>query len=128
MEFINRPEPDGGDIRMQYKNVIKGRFIERPNRFIAQVEVDGQIETVHVKNTGRMKELLLPKIPVSLDVSDNPARKTRCDLITVQKMMPDGSVQIVNVDSQAPNQVAEEWIRSGRGPFSEQAVVRREVK
>lgn len=113
---------------MKYGNVVKGHFIERPNRFIARVEIDGQVEEVHVKNTGRMKELMIPGTRVSLEVSDNPNRKTRCDLITVEKTLPDGSVQIVNVDSQVPNQAAEEWLRAGRGPFSADAKVRREVK
>ncbi len=91
---------------MKYKNVIKGRFIERPNRFIARVDIDGRVETVHVKNTGRCRELLVPGANVILSVSDNPVRKTRCDLIAVYKE----GFGLVNMDSQAPNAVVREWL------------------
>ena len=70
---------------MRYNRTVEARFISRPNRFIAQVEVAGKIETVHVKNTGRCKELLLPDSRVILSEADNPARKTRYDLIAVEK-------------------------------------------
>lgn len=106
---------------MKYSKVISGKFIERPNRFIAIVDIDGNRETVHVKNTGRCRELLVPGCTVFLAVSDNPNRKTRCDLIAVKK-----GAHLINMDSQAPNDVAEEWLRKG-GLFSENAVIRREV-
>ena len=86
----------------------KGTFLERPNRFIAYVEIDGNKETVHVKNTGRCAELLKPGATVYLQESDNPERKTRWDLIGVKK----GS-RLINMDSQIPNKIVEEWIRSG---------------
>ena len=110
---------------MRYKNVIKAKFIARPNRFIAFCEVDGKRETVHVKNTGRCRELLVPDSTVYLDVSDNPERKTKYDLVTVEKKTPRGNIMI-NMNSQAPNAAAYEWISSG-GYFGEGAVVRREV-
>ena len=111
---------------MRYSHVIRGTFVARPNRFIAYVTVDGVTETVHVKNTGRCRELLVPGCTVYLSVSDNPARKTKYDLIAVEKCRPDGSVWRINMDSQAPNEAAAEWL--GRcGLFSPRATVRREV-
>lgn len=91
---------------MKYKSIIHGTFHSRPNRFIAKVYVDGVLETVHVKNTGRCKELLLPGAEVILEVSDNPARKTKYDLIAVYKE----SLGLVNIDSQLCNKVAGEWL------------------
>jgi sugar fermentation stimulation protein A len=111
---------------MKYKKIVAGRFTNRPNRFIARVEVDGAIETVHVKNTGRCRELLIPGCTVYLAESDNPARKTRYDLIAVEKVTERGGLMI-NMDSQVPNDVAGEWLRSS-GLFSDEAVIRREVK
>lgn len=93
---------------MKYENICKGYFIDRPNRFIAHVEIDGEIETVHVKNTGRCAELLKPGAEVYLQDSMNPARKTRYDLIGVKK----GDRQ-VNMDSQVTNTVVREWIEEG---------------
>ena len=93
---------------MQYQAVKKGIFLHRPNRFIAQVEIDGQTETVHVKNTGRCRELLIPGATVYLEESSNPNRKTRFDLIAVEK----GNL-LINMDAQAPNQVFREWAESG---------------
>ena len=102
---------------MKYKNTVVGRFIDRPNRFIAHVAVapccDATIETVHVKNTGRCRELLTPNAEVILEVSDNPARKTKYDLITVMKP----GMGWVNIDSQVPNTVVKEWLESGRSCF-----------
>ena len=95
---------------MRYRKTIEARFVSRPNRFIAQVDVNGQIETVHVKNTGRCKELLLPDSRVILSEADNPDRKTRYDLIAVEK----ARLGLVNIDSQAPNKVMAEWL-SGQG-------------
>lgn len=90
---------------MKYKNIEKAKFISRPNRFIAKVEIDGQEVTVHVKNTGRCKELLLPGCTVYLEKSDNPNRKTLYDLVAVE-----AEVGLVNIDSQAPNVVVKEWL------------------
>lgn len=93
---------------MQYQNVKRGRFLARPNRFIAHVELEGQTEVVHVKNTGRCRELLVPNAAVYLEKSANPARKTQYDLIAVEK-----GPLLVNMDAQAPNQVFREWAESG---------------
>ena len=93
---------------MKYRNVIPAAFIDRPNRFIAHVEIDGRRETVHVKNTGRCRELLLPGAEVWLAGSDNPNRKTAWDLIAVRK----SNGLLVNIDSQAPNAVAREWLET----------------
>lgn len=94
---------------MKYHHIVKGKFIERPNRFIAYVNVEGEKENpqkVHVKNTGRCRELLIPGADVYLEKSDNPNRKTKYDLVKVVK----GNC-LVNMDSQAPNQVVGEWLR-----------------
>ena len=112
---------------MKYKNILKGAFIERPNRFIAKVIADGCEHTVHVKNTGRCRELLVKGCTVYLEESDNPQRKTRFDLVAVEKIREDGSVLLVNMDSQSPNTAAFEWVISS-GMFSADAEVRREVK
>ncbi len=93
---------------MKYRNVIPAVFLDRPNRFIAHVDIGGRRETVHVKNTGRCRELLLPGAEVWLSGSDNPARKTAYDLIAVRK----STGLLVNIDSQAPNTVAREWLDS----------------
>ena len=93
---------------MQYRNMIPGEFRSRPNRFIAKVMIDGHEETVHVKNTGRCRELLTPGAAVWCQKSDNPNRKTQFDLITVRK-----GERLINMDSQAPNIAAGEWLRSG---------------
>jgi len=91
---------------MKYQKTIKGKFHNRPNRFIAKVWIEGVLETVHVKNTGRCKELLLPNVDVILEISDNPNRKTKYDLIAVYKE----NLGWVNIDSQAPNKVVKEWL------------------
>lgn len=88
---------------MRYREVIEGVFIQRPNRFIAYCEIGGVKETCHVKNTGRCRELLISGVRVVCSVSDNPSRKTRYDLIAVYK-----GDRLVNIDSQAPNQVVGE--------------------
>lgn len=96
---------------MKYKKIVQGKFLDRPNRFIAHVEINGKTETVHVKNTGRCKELLVPCCKVILeDCTDNPARKTAYDLIAVYKHCDDGRVLLINMDSQAPNKVVAEWL------------------
>ena len=94
---------------MKYENTKRAVFLDRPNRFIAHVDLNGQTETVHVKNTGRCKELLIPGTEVILEESVNPARKTKYDLICVNK-----SGRWINLDSQVPNKAAAEWIRAGR--------------
>lgn len=110
---------------MQYKNIVPGKFISRPNRFIAHVEIDGVDTVVHVKNTGRCKELLVLGCTVYLEKSDNPARKTPYDLIAVEKVVLAKSAAeknktiMINMDSQAPNKVAAEWIRSRQELFPE---------
>ena len=106
--------------------VIPARFISRPNRFIALVDVNGRTETVHVKNTGRCRELLVPGATVYLAAAENPARKTPYDLIAVDKSLPDGRTVTVNMDSQAPNAIAAEWLPVS-GLFPETATIRREV-
>lgn len=93
---------------MIYSNMTPGIFLSRPNRFIAHIEIDGQTEVVHVKNTGRCRELLPVGAAVWCQRSDNPSRKTKYDLITVRK----GS-RLINMDSQAPNIAAREWLLSG---------------
>ena len=93
---------------MIYDRMVPGTFLERPNRFIAYVEVEGRKETVHVKNTGRCAELLQTGARVYLQESDNPDRKTKWDLIAVEK----GS-RMVNMDSQIPNKVVKEWLEAG---------------
>ena len=87
-------------------SVVKAKFIARPNRFIALVELNGETVTVHVKNTGRCKELLPPGATVYLAASANPARKTPYDLVAVEKVRPDGTTLFINMDSQAPNDIA----------------------
>jgi sugar fermentation stimulation protein A len=93
---------------MTYANMIPGTFLARPNRFIAHVEIDGQTEVVHVKNTGRCRELLPVGAEVWCQKSDNPNRKTKYDLITVRK-----GQRLINMDSQAPNAAAKEWLLAG---------------
>ena len=93
---------------MRYCNMIPGIFRARPNRFIAHIEIDGQLEICHVKNTGRCRELLVPGAKVWCQVCDNPNRKTKFDLIAVQK-----GDRLINMDSQAPNAAAKEWLLAG---------------
>jgi sugar fermentation stimulation protein A len=107
---------------MRYKNTTDARFIERLNRFVAHVELDGRIEKVHVKNTGRLKELLIPGADVVLARTDNPARKTQYDLIVVYK----SGLGWVNIDSQAPNQVVKEWLESSPMPFENITLLKQE--
>lgn len=93
---------------MKYERIISGRFLERPNRFIAYIDVDGRREKVHVKNTGRCRELLQPNAQVYLEQSDNPERSTAFDLVAVKK-----GDRIINMDSQAPNKAVGEWLETG---------------
>lgn len=93
---------------MRYANMVSGVFLARPNRFIAHIEIDGSVEICHVKNTGRCRELLPPGVQVFCQRSDNPHRKTKYDLITVKK-----GQRLINMDSQAPNAAAKEWLLAG---------------
>ena len=122
---------------MKYNQVVPGTFLQRPNRFIAHVLINGKEEICHVKNTGRCRELLIPGCTVYCAVSDNPQRKTKYDLIAVEKIIesqtifanagitsqygkstPEAhSTLLVNMDSQAPNAAVKEWLRSGAAPF-----------
>lgn len=97
---------------MQYKHIQEAVFCSRPNRFIAHVEQEGKPVVAHVKNTGRCAELLVPGCKVWLEYSENPARKTPCDLIAVEKQTARGPV-CINMDSAAPNAVAAEWLAAG---------------
>lgn len=91
---------------MIYKNITQAIFLKRPNRFIAEVDIDGHKEIVHVKNTGRCKELLIPGCEVWLTEPGTPDRKTKYDLVAVRK----GNGILFNIDSQAPNKVVNEWL------------------
>lgn len=93
---------------MRYGKVLRGTFLERPNRFLARVEIQGREELCHVKNTGRCRELLVSGAEVYVEESENPGRKTKYDLIAVYK-----GGMLVNMDSQIPNAVVEEWIQKG---------------
>jgi len=94
---------------VRYKNIVQGIFLARPNRFIAHVEIDGQKQVVHVKNTGRCKELLIPGAVVYLEGSNDPKRKTAWDLVAVEK-----GRRLINMDSQAPNRAFGEWVQAGK--------------
>lgn len=91
---------------MRYENVIPGRFVDRPNRFIAHVETEGGIQVCHVKNTGRCRELLVPGATVYLEPGRTPGRRTAFDLIAVER----GDL-LINMDAQAPNRIFAQWIR-----------------
>ncbi|NRY61448.1 DNA/RNA nuclease SfsA [Clostridium beijerinckii] len=93
---------------MKYNNILKGKFISRPNRFIAYVEIDGNEEVCHVKNTGRCRELLTPNATVFIQKNNNPKRKTKFSLIGVIK-----GDRMINMDSQVTNKVVHEWILKG---------------
>lgn len=97
---------------MEYGKILPGLFLARPNRFVAHVEIAGRAEVCHVKNTGRCRELLLPGVRVWLEESANPARKTKYDLIAVEKEREGGPL-LINMDSQAPNRVFGEWAAAG---------------
>ena len=93
---------------MRYENMVPGHFLRRPNRFIAHVQINGREEICHVKNTGRCRELLTPGAQVWCQRAANPNRKTKFDLIAVQK-----EERLINMDSQVPNAVAREWLLAG---------------
>lgn len=103
---------------MRYQDIHQAVFLSRPNRFIAQVLLEGEERTVHVKNTGRCRELLVPGCTVYLEKSANSARKTAYDLVAVEKReepdCPGGRTRLINMDSQAPNQVFGAWAAEGR--------------
>lgn len=107
---------------MTYGNIVFARFLQRPNRFTARVEQDGAVLAVHVKNTGRCKELLRPGAWVALAPSDNLKRKTAYDLVAVYKE----ALGWVNIDSQAPNQVMREWLENAPPPFQDLTLVKPE--
>lgn len=108
---------------MRYDNILQGRFISRPNRFIANVEINNKIEVCHVKNTGRCKELLIPEeTTVFVQENDNPNRKTKYSLITVKK-----GDRLINMDSQVPNKVVYEWIKKGN-LFNSPSLIKPEKK
>ncbi len=107
---------------MKYQHIVQAVFLERPNRFIAYVEINGRQETVHVKNTGRCRELLTKGVTVYLDKSDNPNRSTAYDLVAVKK-----GNRLINIDSQAPNKVVGEWLQT-KELFNDLVLVRPETK
>lgn len=107
---------------MEYNNILNAEFIDRPNRFIANILVDNQKQICHVKNTGRCKELLTHRAEIYVQQSNNPQRKTKYDLIAVQK----GS-RLVNMDSQAPNAVVGEWLTQ-KEPFGKITYLKAEHK
>jgi sugar fermentation stimulation protein len=113
---------------MQYAQIKKAIFQERPNRFIARVKLDGELITCHVKNTGRCRELLLPGVTVYCAYSPNPDRKTHYDLVAVEKRLPGQKKPLlINMDSQAPNQVVQEWLEAG-GLFPDLCSLKPECK
>lgn len=107
---------------MKYQHIVQAEFVDRPNRFIAHVRLDGREETVHVKNTGRCRELLQPAVTVYLEKSANPNRSTAYDLVAVEK-----GERMINMDSQAPNKVVEEWLMT-KVLFPDLIFVRPETK
>jgi sugar fermentation stimulation protein A len=102
---------------VKYEEIYKGEFVSRPNRFIANVIIDGRLETVHVKNTGRLRELLVPGAAVYLQRHHKTERKTKWSLISVEK-----GKRIINIDSQAPNKAVYEWLSNGGAPFDVTAI------
>ncbi|GHU88210.1 sugar fermentation stimulation protein SfsA [Clostridia bacterium] len=107
---------------MVYENISEGAFLRRPNRFIAEVEINGAVEVCHVKNTGRCKELLVPSARVFVNRSDNPARATKYDLVAVYK-----GDRLINMDSYAPNRAFGEYLRQG-GLIPDATLIKPEVK
>ena len=111
---------------MHYSRIQKAIFLDRPNRFIAHVLLDGKTETVHVKNTGRCKELLVANAPVYIEESDSPERKTIFDLIAVEKNTSENKKILINMDSLAPNKVAAEWLLQNKKLFPELTLLKAE--
>ena len=116
---------------MRYTNIMAGKFLARPNRFIAHVEIAGRAEIVHVKNTGRCKELLLPGATVYVQYFPAGKRKTKYDLIAVEKVVQDGvgeqQTLLINMDSQAPNKVVQEWLEREE-PFGKMTYLKTECR
>ncbi len=106
---------------MKYNKIEEAVFINRPNRFIANIVVDGKEELCHVKNTGRCKELLIPGTTVFVEVHSDPKRKTRYSLIAVKKVE-----RLINMDSQAPNKVVKEWLQT-KEPFGKLSFLKAEA-
>lgn len=113
-----------GGCKVKYNDIIKASFIERKNRFVATVRIGDTVEIVHIKNTGRCKELFLPDVEVYLSPSSNTGRKTKYDLISLIKPK---SGMLINVDSQAPNTIAAEWLIKNK-IFSECSILHKEVR
>ena len=109
---------------MRYPNIKEAVFVSRPNRFVAKVMIDGEIHTVHVKNTGRCKELLWDGRTVYLTRTNNDHRKTEYDLVSVLKDREGLSPLIINIDSTPPNDAVAEWLE-GSGLFSENCRIKR---
>ena len=109
---------------MKYQNVCIAKFVDRPNRFVAVADLDGKEEIVHVKNTGRLRELLVPGRLVALQQTSNPNRKTQYDLIAAEKPR----LGWVNIDSQVCNQVVQEWLEKRPAPFAGLTRVRPEYR
>lgn len=112
-QYLHKRQTNDKGHEMKYQDTVCGKFIKRPNRFIAEVEIDGQPEVVHVKNTGRCKELLVDDAVVTLEKAKNPNRKTKYDLIAVIKE----NLGWVNIDSQVPNKLVKEWLEK-QGEFT----------
>ena len=98
---------------MRYTNIHKATFLSRPNRFIAECLLDGEKVIAHVKNTGRCRELLMEGATVYLEEPMGRERKTKYDLVAVEKILSNGKPLLINMDSQAPNEAAEEFLKSG---------------
>ena len=111
---------------MIYKNIHKAAFLSRPNRFIAEAQTDGERVIAHVKNTGRCREILVPGATVYLDQPIGKERKTKYDLVAVEKLCDDGRKLLINMDSQAPNEAVDEFLKSGQ-LFPKATCIRREV-
>lgn len=112
--------------QMKYNNIVSATFLKRINRFIAHVDLNGEETVVHVKNTGRCRELLTEGCTVYLSRSDKPERKTKYDLVVVEKQREGKLPLLINMDSQGANEIAFEWLKKGI-LFSSEAVIRREV-
>ena len=110
---------------MEYTNIHKATFVARPNRFIAECLLDGERVVAHVKNTGRCRELLIEGVTVYLDEPIGKERKTKYDLVAVEKHLPGGEIMLINMDSQAPNNAAAEFLKFCN--LFPNAIIRREV-
>ena len=111
---------------MKYTNIHKATFLSRPNRFIVHCLLGGETVIAHVKNTGRCRELLVDNATVYLDEPKGKTRKTKYDLVAVEKVLPNGEIILINMDSGAPNEAAAEFLRSGK-LYPDATSIRREV-